>query len=120
VHSYTSARPAVELGSIRGYVADAGWARIPKAKIVLQKKKRGAFLDVGSAESDQSGAFDFGKRSPGTYRLVVDAHGFCGVVIPIKLSGEGWPGLKMALPVGVTDTPSGYCDKELKIERWHQ
>jgi hypothetical protein len=107
----------VELSHIRGYLADSIWARIPMAKIILHKKKADAFFDVRSAESNERGEFDLGEASSGLYRLIVSARGFCEVTIPIRVSGKGWPGLRMALPVGVSDAPSGYCEKNLKIER---
>jgi hypothetical protein len=117
IQARTTVRPTIELSHIRGYLADPTWARIPKARIVLQKKKGVVLGDVQSIGSNQLGEFDFGKKPPGSYRLIVRTRGFCEITIPIKLSGNGWPGLRIALPLGATDTPSGYCDEQLKIER---
>ena len=117
VRPQASIRPTVEISRIRGYLADPTWARIPNAVITLQKKKTGAFVDVQSVESGPAGEFDFGKKSPGIYQLIASVRGFCRITLPIRVSGKGWPGLRIALPVGVTDTSSGYCDDRLKIER---
>jgi len=117
VQSYTSTGPAIELASIRAMVADPTWARIAKAKVILQKRERDSFRDTAWLETDQEGNFDFGKRSPGIYRLSVSARGFCEATILIKVSAKGQPGIKIALPIGVSDTPSGYCDKKLVIEQ---
>jgi hypothetical protein len=107
----------VELSHIRGYVADPIWARIPNAAITLQKKKAGVFVDVQSIESSSNGEFDFGKKSSGIYQLVASVRGFCQITLPIRVSEKGWPGLRIALPASASDTPSGYCEDRLKIER---
>jgi hypothetical protein len=117
VQPQISIRPTVAISHIRGYLADPIWARIPNAVITLQKKKAGVFVDVQSVESSPTGEFDFGKKSPGIYQLVTNVRGFCRITLPIRISEKGWPGLRIALPVSVTDTPSGYCDDRLKIER---
>lgn len=117
VRPQTSIRPIVAISHIRGYLADPILARIPNAAITLQKKKSGVFVDVQSVESGPTGEFDFGKRSPGIYQLVASARGFCRISLPLRVSENGWPGLRIALPVSVSDTPSGYCDDRLKIER---
>jgi hypothetical protein len=112
------ARPAVGLSKIRGYVADPTWARIPKAKLILQRKQGSVFQDVESLESDhQAGQFDFGKVSPGIYRLLIRAPGFCEPSVPVKLSAKGWSGLRIAVPVAISDDLSGHCEKELKLQR---
>ncbi len=117
VQSQTSIRWNVEITRIRGYLADPTGARIPDAVVTLQEKKAGAFVGVQSVASSPSGEFDFGKKSLGIYQLVASAEGFCRITLPIRVSEKGWPGLRITLPVGVTDTPSGYCDEKLKIER---
>jgi hypothetical protein len=90
---------------------------MPNAVITLKKKKAGAFVNVQSVESSPAGEFDLGEKSPGIYQLVASVRGFCRITLPIRVSEKGWPGLRIGLPVGVTDTPSGYCDEKLKIER---
>ena len=117
VQPQTSIRATVAISHIRGYLADPTWARIPNAVITLQKKEASVFVDVQSVDSSPTGQFDFGKKSPGIYQLVTNVRGFCRITLPIRLSEEGWSGLRIALPVSVTDTPSGYCDDRLKIER---
>jgi hypothetical protein len=117
VQPQTSIRPTVEIPHIRGYLADPTWARIPNAVITLQKKKAGAFIDVQSIDTGPGGEFDFGKKRPGIYQLVATIRGFCPITLPIRISEKGWPGLRIALPVSGSDTPSGYCEDRLKIER---
>ncbi len=103
----TSISPAVEVSHIRGYVADPVAARIPNAVITLQKKKAGVFVHVQSIESSPTGEFDFGKKFVGIYQLVASARGFCQIAFAIKVSERGWQGLRIALPIAVTDTSSG-------------
>lgn len=117
VQPQTSTRPTVEISHIRGYLADPTWARIPNAVITLQRRKAGVFVDVQSVKSGPAGEFDFGKEPPGVYQLVASVRGFCRITLPIRVSEKGWPALRIAVPVGVTDTPLGYCDDRLKIER---
>src|SRR5208283_6248211 len=101
---------------IRGCLADPIAARIPNAVITLQKKKAGVFVDVQSIESSPTGEFDFGKKSLGIYQFVASARGFCQIAFPIRVLETGWQGLRIALPIAVTDTSSGGCHG-LKIER---
>jgi hypothetical protein len=107
----------VELVAIRGIIADPTLAAMPSATLVLQKRKRAGFRDVQSVKSDQMGRFDFGENSPGIYRLIASAPGFCRIGIPVEISRTGWAGLKIVLPVGATDTPSGYCPGKAKVEK---
>jgi len=116
VQHQTPITPAVEVSHIRGCLADPIAARIPNAVITLQKKKAGVFVDVQSIESSPTGEFDFGKKSLGIYQFVASARGFCQIAFPIRVLETGWQGLRIALPIAVTDTSSGGCHG-LKIER---
>jgi hypothetical protein len=87
---------------------------IPKAHVTLQKPKGEGFQDIEMAVTDERGRFEFAKTPHDTYRvLVVAPRGFCQVAIPVKLSGRGWDGLKLAVPIAATHTS---CDDRLKIE----
>ena len=107
----------VWLVTVRGIVADPTSAVMPNAALVLQKRKRDGFRDVQSIKSDQTGRFDFGENSPGIYRLIASAPGFCRIYIPVEISRKGWASLKIVIPVGTTDTPTGYCPSKAKLEK---
>jgi Carboxypeptidase regulatory-like domain len=105
----------VELKSLRGVITDRTGAVVGNTQVVLQQQSRDGNLDVASLQTNSNGDFDFGEHTPGNYRILVVAKGFCHAAINISVSPQGWEGMKVALPVGNYD-PSGNCLGQLLIE----
>ena len=105
----------VEVKSMRGVITDRTGAVVGNAQVVLQQQFRDGILDVASLQTNSNGDFNFGEHPPGNYRILVVAKGFCHAAINIRVSTQGWEGMKVALPVGNYD-PSGNCLGQLLIE----
>jgi hypothetical protein len=103
--------------SVVGVVTDASGAVIPKVQIVLQAKKGKTLVDVEEIQTDSMGKFSSRAHQTGEYRLLVAGpKGFCKVSLPVWISGKGWSGFTLTLPVTATDTCQAYCDERARIE----
>ncbi|MEO8436188.1 MAG: carboxypeptidase-like regulatory domain-containing protein, partial [Pyrinomonadaceae bacterium] len=68
----------VTTGSLRGSVADPTGAMLPGATVSVVNNATGA---ERSAETGNSGTFDFQALQPGTYTVTVDTRGFRRAVV---------------------------------------
>jgi hypothetical protein len=103
--------------SVAGVVTDATGAVIPKVQIVLRAKKGKTLVDVEEVQTDSMGKFSSRAHETGEYRLVVAGpKGFCKLSLPVWISGKGWSGFALTLPVSATDTCQAYCEERARIE----
>ena len=113
----SSVRAPVEVRHLRGLLVDPKLAVIPAARITLQKSSGNGFRDLQFIETDRLGRFDFGRIEHGSYRLKFEPpQGLCRALVAVRVSGKGWRGIRMTVPVAATDTCPAYCDDRVKIE----
>ena len=113
----SSVRASVDVRHLRGLLVDPNLAVIPAARITLQKSSGNDFRDLKFIETDQLGRFDFGRIEHGSYRLKFEPlQGLCRALVAVRVSGKGWRGIRMTVPVAATDTCPAYCDDRVKIE----
>jgi hypothetical protein len=106
--------PARQMQRLRGILEDENLGRIPKAKVTLQDDN---LTELATVETDSNGAFDFGKRRNGTYRLTFSPSvGLCRAILPVRLSRRGWKRIRVMVSVAPSDTCAQYCQDRTKIE----
>jgi hypothetical protein len=107
--------PARQIHRLRGVLEDENLGVIPKAKVILQN---GKLIELATVETDSNGAFDFGRRRNGTYRLILyPPVGLCRAILPIRLWKSGWNGVRVVVAVAPSDTCPQYCQDRAKIEK---
>jgi hypothetical protein len=94
-------------------VVDENLALVPKVKVILQTSDGKDFRDIGATETDPNGRFGFEAQPFGNYRFVFAARGFSPSTILIRYSKAGFKGIRLTLPVAVSDS----CPQDpLKVE----